>query len=159
MNSTPNSKKCLRLCGGQGGVWNFPPLEYFLTLLYFFPTWVRAESLHLYPTLCNPMNCSPPRSSIFQARILEWVAISFSWGSSWPRDRTHISCLAGGFFTTEPPGKPKEANSGSWLQSISSHCWLCFRLCGEHSQPLGGITDSMDKSSSKLQEMVKDREA
>ena len=43
----------------------------------------------LCPTLCNPMDCSPPGSSIhsiLQARILEWVAISFFWGSSWPRD-------------------------------------------------------------------------
>ena len=54
------------------------------------------------------MDCSPPGSSIpgiFQARIMEWVAISFSKGSSQPRDRTHISCMAGKFFTTEPPGK------------------------------------------------------
>ena len=42
------------------------------------------------PTVCNPMDCSLPGSSvyaIFQAGILEWVAISFSRGSSWPRDR------------------------------------------------------------------------
>ena len=46
-------------------------------------------------TLCDPMDCSPPGLSArgsLQARILEWVAISFSRGSSWPRDRTHISC-------------------------------------------------------------------
>ena len=42
---------------------------------------------------------------ISQARILEWVAISFSRGSSQPRDATHVSCIAGGFCTTEPPGK------------------------------------------------------
>ncbi|CAM9279663.1 unnamed protein product [Rangifer tarandus platyrhynchus] len=42
---------------------------------------------------------------ILQARILEQVAISFSKGSSLPWDRTRISCLAGGFFTTAPPGK------------------------------------------------------
>ena len=50
-------------------------------------------------TLCSPMDCSPPGSSvpgILQARILEWVAIFFSRGSSQPRDRTHISCIAGG---------------------------------------------------------------
>ena len=55
------------------------------------------------------MDCSPPGSSvpgISQARILEWGAISFSRGSSPPRDQTHVSCLAGGVFTTEPPGKP-----------------------------------------------------
>ena len=44
-------------------------------------------------TLCDPMDCSPPASSvrgILQARILEWVAIPFSRGSSWPRDWTHV---------------------------------------------------------------------
>ena len=40
---------------------------------------------------------------IFQARILEWVAISFSRGSSWSRDLTHVSSLAGRLLTTEPP--------------------------------------------------------
>ena len=62
------------------------------------------------PTLCNPIDCSPAGSSahgIFQARILEWADISFSRGSSWPRDRTWVSCVAGRFFfTTELPGKP-----------------------------------------------------
>ena len=46
-------------------------------------------------TLCDPLDCSPPASSvhgIFQARKLEWVAISFSRGSSWPRDPTPVSC-------------------------------------------------------------------
>ena len=55
------------------------------------------------------MHCSSPGSSVHgisQARILEWVAISFSRGSSQPRDQTHIPCLASWFFTTEPPGKP-----------------------------------------------------
>ena len=59
------------------------------------------------PTLCDPLDYSPPGSSshgISQARILEWVAIPFSRGSSQPRDRICISFLAGGFFTTEPPG-------------------------------------------------------
>ena len=56
------------------------------------------------------MNCSPPGSSVHgisQARILESVAISFFEGSSRPRGQTHISCLAGGFLTTEPPGKSR----------------------------------------------------
>ena len=54
------------------------------------------------PTLCDPMDCSPPGSSlyeIFQARILEWIAISFSRGPSQPRDRTQVSCIAGRCFT------------------------------------------------------------
>ena len=55
------------------------------------------------------MNCSLPGSSVHgipQARILEWVAISFSRGSSQPRDKTWISCIASRLFTTEPPRKP-----------------------------------------------------
>ena len=57
-----------------------------------------------------PMDYSPPGSSvhgIFQARPLEWVAISYSRGSSQPRGQIHISCIAGSFSTTEPPGKPE----------------------------------------------------
>ena len=54
------------------------------------------------PTLCDPMDCSPSGSfvqEIFLARILEWVAISFSRGSSQPRDRTQVFQIAGRFFT------------------------------------------------------------
>ena len=77
-------------------------------------------SLHIYvlcyvhllqssPPLCDLMDWSPPGSfvhGIFQATILEWVPISFSRGSSWPRDQTHVSCLASEFFNVEPPWKP-----------------------------------------------------
>ena len=57
---------------------------------------VRPQSLQSCLTLCNPMDCSPPGSSvhgILQARILEWVAMPSSRGSSQPRERTRISCL------------------------------------------------------------------
>ena len=50
----------------------------------------------------DPMNCTPPASfvyGIFQARILKWIAMPFSRGSSWPRDWTWVSCIAGRFFT------------------------------------------------------------
>ena len=63
-------------------------------------------------TLCDSMDCSPPGSSvhwIFLEQILEWVAISSFRGSSQPRDLTQvscISCIAGRYFTAEPPGKP-----------------------------------------------------
>ena len=55
------------------------------------------------------MDCNLPGSSvhgIFQARIVEGIAISFSRGSSQPRDWTCVSCIENGFFTAEPPGKP-----------------------------------------------------
>ena len=55
---------------------------------------LHAKSLHLCPALCDPMDCNPPGSSvheILQARILEWVAMPSSRGSSWPRDQTLFS--------------------------------------------------------------------
>jgi len=58
---------------------------------------------------CDPIYWGPAGSSVHGislARILEWAAISFSMGFSQPRDLTHISHLAGRFFTTELPGKP-----------------------------------------------------
>ena len=57
---------------------------------------MRAKSLQLCPTLCNPMDYSPPGFSvhgILQARILEWVAMPSSKGSSLPGDQTCVSCL------------------------------------------------------------------
>ena len=66
---------------------------------------------------CDIMDCSPPGSSvhgIYQAIILEWVAVSFSRQSSWPRDRTQVSSdcsqspvLQADSLLTEPPGKPQ----------------------------------------------------
>ena len=53
------------------------------------------------PILCDLMDYSPLSSSvhgILQVRVLEWVAIPFSKGSSWPRDQTHLSCIAGRFI-------------------------------------------------------------
>ena len=69
------------------------------------------EIAQLCLTLCNLMDCSLPGSSvhgIFQARILEWVSISFSRGSSLSRDWTWVSCTAGRFFTV---WAIREANS------------------------------------------------
>ena len=61
----------------------------------------ESEVAQSYPTLCDPMDCSLPGSSlhgILQARVLEWVAISFSRVSSQPRDRTWVSCIPGRRF-------------------------------------------------------------
>ena len=60
-----------------------------------------SEVIQLCLTLCDPMDYSLPGSlvhGIFQARVLEWVAISFSRGSSQPRDRTCVSCIVGRRF-------------------------------------------------------------
>ena len=66
-------------------------------------TWEsESEITRSCPTLCNTMDCSLPRVSvhgIFQARILEWVALSFSRGSSRPRDQARVSRIVGRSFT------------------------------------------------------------
>ena len=61
----------------------------------------KSEVTRSCPTLRDPLDCSPPGSSvhgIFQARVLEWIAISFSRASSWPRDGTQVSRIAGRCF-------------------------------------------------------------
>ena len=70
----------------------------------------------------NPMDYSLPGSSVYgisKARLLEWVTISFSRGSSYPRDQTQVPWLAGRFFTTEPPGKPLSFNVYLLIEKIS----------------------------------------
>ena len=66
------------------------------------PEWDWSEVAQSCLTLCDPMDCSPPGFSvhrIFKARVLEWVAIAFSRGSSWLRDRTLVSRIVGRRFT------------------------------------------------------------
>ena len=72
---------------------------------FFIYLWERGSPCPIPPpswrsplwlTFCDPMDSSPPCSSvhgIFQASILEWIAISFSRGSSWPKDWTHVPCI------------------------------------------------------------------
>ena len=63
---------------------------------------VKVSVAQLCLTLCNPMDCSPPGSSVHrisQAKILERVAFPSSRGSSRPVDQTRVSCIAGRFFT------------------------------------------------------------
>ena len=64
---------------------------------------VKVSQLCL--TLCNPIDYTV--LGILQARILEWVAIPFSWGSFWPRNRTGVSCIAGGCYQLSYQGCPK----------------------------------------------------
>ena len=79
---------------------------------------------HSHVWLCDPMDCNLPGSSvhrILQARILEWVAISFSRGSSRPRDRTQVSFIASRFFANWANNCPHMANHAQffWLPPIS----------------------------------------
>ena len=74
----------------------------------------ESEVAQSCPTLCDPMDCSLSGSSvhgIFQARVLEWIAISFSRGSSRPRSRTQVSLIAGRRFTI-------------WAKSIDVIKWM-----------------------------------
>ena len=95
----PSIKK-LKIPPSLGGTCLYLAVE---TTLKFHPG--PYSSLHVLviqscPTLCDPTDCSPPDSSvhgILQARILEWVVISFSKGSPWPRDQPRVSCIAGRF--------------------------------------------------------------
>ena len=108
-------------------VW-FPKLVFLVSdvsLMYacvcvYVHTYVRLCMLsHLVMSnsvMSNPMDCSPPGSSvhgIFHARILEWVAVPFSRGSSQSRDRTHVSHIAGDSLPAEPQGKPKNTGVGN----------------------------------------------
>ena len=77
-------------------------------------------------TLCDQMDCSLPGSSVhgvIQARIMEWVAISFSRGSSWPRDWTQVSCIVGRHFTiwaTREEGALPKSASWPWPSLVFS---------------------------------------
>ena len=118
----------------------------------------RAQSC---PTLCDPLDCSPPGSSvngIFWARILEWAAMPFSRGSSWPRDWTRVFCTAGRFFTTKPPWKPdlltrwpvyKKEYTGK-TEGRRRREWQRMRW-------LDSITRSLDAMLPKLRETVADK--
>ena len=89
-----------------------------------------------HPALWDPMDCSPLGSSvhgILQARILEWVAIPFSRGASWPRNRTWGSCITGKFFTIwatrEAKGEKKRLQDQNWDKFVEANfasMWKCF---------------------------------
>ena len=97
--------------------------------------WSEVKVTQSCPTLYDPMDYTV--HGILQARILEWVAFPFSRGSSQPRDRTQVSHIAGGFFTSWATGKP----FGPWKETpflqqnqdpaSFSHCYLgpTFLLC------------------------------
>ena len=89
-----------------------------------------------YPILCDPVDCSSPGSSvhgILQARILEWVTISFSRESSLPRDPTQISCTAGRFFaiwaTRETPKYQSRYGIQNAMKKLNKHTCLIYCVC------------------------------
>ena len=109
--------------GSSLGPWKYKSV---LSFQLDFKFLVRHPLL-LLSTSYDPMDCSLPGSLVYgisQARILEWVAISFSRGSSQPRNQTRVSCLAGRVFTTEPPRKPGKASLGDVL-----NIFMFFTMC------------------------------
>ena len=96
-------------CRFQGLTWPWASRN------FFYPFHIEKNSMWMlsHVQLCNPMDCGPPGCSvhgILLARILEWVAMPFSRGSSWPRDWTWVSCsscIADRFFTMSHWGSPK----------------------------------------------------
>ena len=91
-------------------------------------SWVHAKLLQSCVTLCDRIDYSPLGSSvhgILQARIPEWIAMSFSRGSSQLRNRTHISCFLqwqADSLSLVPPGKPKpQGMPGSPPSGVASH--------------------------------------
>ena len=106
----------------------------------------ECEVAQSCPTLCNPMDCSLPGSStqgIFQARVLEWVAISFSKGSSQPRDRIQVSRTAGKRFTVWATREATWVLEGS-CQLVENHlgyyqeAWKCTWTWGWEGHHLLG---------------------
>ena len=98
-----------------------PPLLTFCPI--YQPLVSESEAAQSCPTLCNPMDCSLTGSSIygiFQARILEWVAISFSQRSSQPRDWTWVSCVVGRRFTI---WGTREVHFGPLESAFPLHYW------------------------------------
>ena len=95
------------------------------------------------PTLCNPMDCIPPGSSIhgiFQAGVLEWIAISFSSWSSWSGYQTQVSHISGRRFTIwatrearSPHSQQKSPKCTNWMQCQKQQNDLLFDFKANHS--------------------------
>ena len=121
---------------------------------------VHVKLLHSCLNLCNTMDGSPQGSSvhgILQARTLEWVAISFSRGSSKPRDQTGVSYYLlhwqVGSLPVGPPGKPEKNNKHNWKGNegglpqppeTRDCCYGCYQNTGENGKlPVlsTGLTD------------------
>ena len=128
--------------------------------------------------LCDFMDCGSQGSSVhgtLQTRMLEWVATSSSRGSSLSRDRTHVSfgsCIAGRFFTAEPPGKSLKttvlAHSSTTFKYIlricapsfylvcqsSTICWTFFQLLGlQHPKKTKFLPSTLvEETDNKLSE-------
>ena len=127
----------------------------FLRQVHIFLSMVITESesvsRSVWTTLCDSMDYSPPGFSvhgILQARTLKCIAILFSRGSSWPRDRTRVLCIAGGFFTVWATREAQSESEGCsivsdslWPHGVHGILqarileWVAFLLFRECPQP------------------------
>ena len=101
----------------------------FPVVMYRCESWTIKKAMCVHPTLCDSMDHSLPSSSvhgILQARILEWVAMPSSRGSSWPRNQTHAlmsPSLQGGSVPLAPPGKPLQKADHQKIDAVELWCW------------------------------------
>ena len=105
--------------------------------------WVAQSCL----TLCDPMDCSPQGSSvhgIFQVRMLEWVVISYSRGSSRPRDRTRVSCIVGRFFIIWATREASPTvHRNSVIIHTHTHTYMCAYILLNFSWLQSGRTGNL----------------
>ena len=136
--------RCVKPCNTFYFAQNFPHFHLQKLNCKKFYAYMRVVlySLSCVQLFCNPRDQSPPGSfvhGIFQARILEWVAISFSRGSFQTRDQTRISCFVSGFFTAEPTGKPtcmlvdKNLVFPQAIAASPSNCFFHSIACMTHN--------------------------
>ena len=124
--------------------------------IYFFIQYsiMHAQYLQSCQTLYDPTDAGPPGSfvhGILQARILEWIAISSSRGSSWPRDRTsvfYVSCITGRFFTRWTKGKATPGYFlGPWASVVAAR-WLS--TCGPGTQLPFSVWNLQDQGTNHV---------
>ena len=113
---------------------------------------VKALVTQLCPTLCDPMDCSPPGSSVHgisHTRIWEWVAIPFSKGSSQPSEWTWVSCIAGRFFTIKATVRNLDGSAGKQSAWSTENMRDMCLIPGWWRSPGGGIDNLLQYSCLK----------
>ena len=147
-NYSNHNVHILKLCKLLAGELPFPDILTRDLGFYRWGVYVFSSSVM---TLCDPMDYNPTGSSVHgisQARILKWVAISYSTGSSWSRDQTHISyvsCIAGGSLPLSHWGSP--FIGGSKLRGEQA-----IPLLSPSSQPAPGARLRMELRTGSLEE-------
>ena len=109
-------------------------MEFFWSALYIYVCVSVLSRFSHVQLLATPWTSLPGSSvhGILQARILEWAAVSFSRGSSQPRDLTCISCTVGRFFSAEPPEKPVYVCVCVYIHIYAYmhiHVYICICTC------------------------------